>query len=320
MSRRGARRARAAGPLARSRRAGGAGAGARPLLTRWGPYLTLAPALALLGGIFLAALAYTVGLSLTSWLLLRPELPRAFVGLRNFQDLVTDPRVWTALRNTLTFALPAVALEFLAGLSLALPLQREPRGAAFFKSVLLIPLMVAPVVTGFTWAFMLHLDFGPLPQLLRALGLATLGGTPVLASRALVMPALILVDAWISTPFMMLVLLAGLQAIPPEPYEAAAVDGASALQRFLLITLPLLRPAVLVALLIRTINAVNFFDVAFIMTGGGPGTASEVLALFNYRVTFGDFDLGYGAAVSLFVLLVSATISLSYIRTLQRAR
>ena len=317
MAERGPGRERAGGPFPpvphvgarRGRRAG--------LLARWGPQLTLAPALALLGGIFLAALGYSVGLSLTSWLLLRPELPRAFVGLRNFQDLATDPRVWTALRNTLTFALPAVALELLAGLALALLLQREPRGAAFFKSVLLIPLMVAPVVTGFTWAFMLHLDFGPLPQLFRALDLATLGGTPVLASRALVMSALVLVDAWIATPFMMLVLLAGLQAIPPEPYEAAAVDGASALQRFLLITLPLLRPAILVALLIRTINAVNFFDVAFIMTGGGPGTASDVLALFNYRVTFGDFDLGYGAAVSLFVLAVSATISLGYIRTLR---
>ena len=310
-------RERASGPFPLSRRAGGARRAG--VLARWGPQLTLAPALCLLGGIFLAALAYTVGLSLSSWLLLRPELPREFVGLRNFQDLLADPRVWTALRNTLAFALPAVALEFLAGLGLALLLQREPRRAAFFKSVLLIPLMVAPVVTGFTWAFMLHLDFGPIPELLRALGLQTLGGTPVLASRALVIPALVLVDAWVSTPFMMLVLLAGLQAIPPEPYEAAAVDGASALQRFLLITLPLLRPAILVALLIRTINAVNFFDVAFIMTGGGPGTASEVLALFNYRVAFGDFDLGYGAAVSLLVLLVSAGISLGYIRTLRRA-
>jgi multiple sugar transport system permease protein len=312
-------RERAIGPFPLSQRAGAGAPRRARLLARWGPALTLTPALALLGGIFVAALAYTVGLSLSSWLLLRPELPRAFVGLGNFQDLATDPRLWTALRNTLTFALPAVALEFLAGLALALLLQREPRGAAFFKSVLLIPLMVAPVVTGFTWAFMLHLDFGPVPELFRALGLARLGATPILASRALVMPALILVDAWITTPFMMLVLLAGLQAIPPEPYEAAAVDGASALQRFLLITLPLLRPAILVALLIRTINAVNFFDVAFIMTGGGPGTASEVLALFNYRVTFGDFDLGYGAAVSLFVLGLSASISLSYIHTLRRA-
>jgi len=319
MAERGPGREQAGGPFPPVPQVGTRGGRRAGLLARWGPQLTLAPALGLLGGIFLAAFAYTVALSLSAWLLLRPELPRAYVGLRNFQDLVSDPRVWTALRNTLAFALPAVALEFLAGLALALLLQREPRGAAFFKSVLLIPLMVAPVVTGFTWAFMLHLDFGPLPQLFRALGLATLGATPVLASRALVMPALVLVDAWISTPFMMLVLLAGLQAIPPEPYEAAAVDGASARQRFLLITLPLLRPAILVALLIRTINAVNFFDVAFIMTGGGPGTASEVLALFNYRVTFGDFDLGYGAAVSLFVLVVSAAVSLSYIRTLQRA-
>jgi len=284
----------------------------------WGPTLTLLPALSILGGIFLAALAYAAGLSLTSWLLLRPELPREFVGIRNFQDLLGDPRVWTALRNTLLFAVPAVLLEFLAGLGLALLLRREPPGAALFKSILLIPLMIVPVVTGFTWAFMLHLDFGPLPEVLRAVGLTALGTTPVLASRALVIPALVLVDAWVATPFVMLVLLAGLQAIPPEPYEAAAVDGASAGQCFLFITLPLLRPAILVALLIRTINAVNFFDVAFVMTGGGPGTASELLSLFNYRIAFGDFDLGYGAAVSLFILAVSATISLGYIRVLQQ--
>lgn len=305
---------RAAGGAARS----GPTARLARLVHAWGRYLTLLPALSLLGGIFIAALAYAAGLSLTSWLLLRPELPREFVGIWNFRDLVTDPRVWTALRNTLAFAIPAVLLEFLAGLGLALLLRREPRGGALFKSILLVPLMIAPVVTGFTWAFMLHLDFGPLPEILRAIGLTGLGRTPVLASRSLVIPTLVLVDAWVTTPFMMLVLLAGLQAIPPEPYEAAAVDGASAAQRFLFITLPLLRPAILVSLLIRTINAVNFFDVAFVMTGGGPGTASEVLSLFNYRVAFGDFDLGYGAAVSLFILSISAAISLGYVRVLQR--
>ena len=257
-------------------------------------------------------------MSATGWLLLRPELPREWVGLQNFRDLLADPRVWAALRTTLVFALPAVCLELLLGLGLALLLARGVPGAVVFKSVLLVPLMVAPVVTGFTWSFMLHPDFGPLPELLRAVGLTGLGTAPVLASRVLVIPTLVLVDAWVATPFMMLVLLAGLQAIPPEPYEAAQVDGASALQRFRFITLPLLTPAILVALLIRTINAVNFFDIAFVMTGGGPGTASEVLALFNYRIAFGDFDMGYGAAVSLFTLGVTALVSLGYLRVLQR--
>lgn len=286
--------------------------------TWWGPRLTLAPALVLLGGLLVAALGYTVWLSTTSWLLLRPELPREFVGLQNFRDLVADPRVWNGLRTTLAFALPAVLLEFLLGLGIALLLARGVPGAAFFKSVLMVPLMIAPVVIALSWGFMLHLDFGPVPQLLRAVGLERLGATPVLASRTLVIPALVLVDAWVTTPFMMLVLLAGLQAIPREPYEAAAIDGASAWQRFRFVTLPLLRHAILVALLIRTINAVNFFDVAFVMTGGGPGTASEVLALLNYRIAFGDFDLGYGAAVSLLALAVTAAISFGYMRTLER--
>ena len=253
-----------------------------------------------------------------SWNLLRPDLGQRFVGIENFIVLLKDPQVVNCILNTLYFTGGAVFIELIGGLGLALLLSKKIKGVAIFRSLLMIPLMVAPVVTGFVWRLLLDLDFGPIFHILRSLGFSTLANCPILSNRSLVIPTLILVDAWISTPLVMLVLLAGLESIPSQPYEAASVDGASRLQLFWYITLPLLKSAILVALLIRTINAIRFFDIVFIMTGGGPGTSSEVMSLYNYRISFIHYQMGYGAAVSFLILLISMTISFTYIRLLRR--
>jgi len=263
-------------------------------------------------------LLYSFKLSFYSWNLLRPKLGLKFIGLDNYLYLFSDPQISNALFLTFYFTIGAVGLELLFGMALALLLNQDLKGGRLYKSFLLIPLMTAPVVAGFTWNYLLHLEFGPIPQILKFLGFTSLASRPILASKELVMPAIILVDVWQTTPFVMLVILAGLQAIPIEPYEAAKVDGASSTQIFFKITLPMLKPAILVALLIRTIHAIRFFDVAFVMTGGGPGTASELLPLYNYSVCFVDFNLGYGSAISFLVLGVSAIFSFLYIIFLRR--
>jgi len=210
-----------------------------------------------------------------------------------------------------------VSIEFMVGLILALVLSRDLPGFGIFKTLLLIPFMIAPVVVGFTWRILLDGSVGPLPQVLQWIGLLSPASPPILSQARLVLPVLVLVDAWQTTPFVMLVLLAGLQSLPIEPFEAAAVDGANRLQTFLAITLPGLRPAILVALLIRTINALRTFDLIFIMTGGGPGTASEVLALLNYRIAFDTYDMGYGATISILILAISTVFSFVYIYSIR---
>jgi len=257
-------------------------------------------------------LLYSFRLSFFSWNLLRFTIPPKFIGIRNYATLFTDWRVLNSLKLSLYFIVGSVSLELILGLGLALLSVRNLRGESIYRTTLLIPLMIAPVVAGFTWLFMFHSDFGCIPQILNFLGFKTLASLPILGDRNLVLPAIIFVDVWKSTPFVTLVMTAGLLSIPSEPYEAALVDGASRLQIFRYITLPLLRPVILVALLIRTIHNISFFDIPFIMTGGGPGTSSELLPLYNYTVAFNNFNMGYGAAISFLVLAVSAVFSIAY--------
>src|SRR5437773_8019231 len=178
-------------------------------------------------------------------------------------------------------------------------------------------MILPPVVAGVTWRLIYNPNFGVLNGILRLFGLDTRRWT-WLADPSLALPAVILVDVWEWTPFVFLILLAGLQAIPQEPYEAARIDGANAWQTFLHITLPLLIPAILVALLLRTMDLLRIFDQIFILTQGGPGFSTETVSLYIYRTAFRFFDFGYAAAMSFVLLLLTNIVSVGYIRLLQR--
>jgi multiple sugar transport system permease protein len=276
------------------------------------PYLLIAPTVAALAALSVYPLLYAIRISLQSG-----SGEAARWTLANFARLATDQFFLAALWHTLLYAIVALTFEFLLGLSLALILDRPLRGRGLFRALLLVPMMLPPVVVGVVWRLMLNPNFGAINGTLKAAGADTDSLTWT-ASPTLALASVIAVDVWQWTPFMFLVLLAGLQAIPQEPYEAAMIDGSSAWQTFRYVTLPLLRPAILVALLLRTMDLLRVFDQIFILTEGGPGFATETVSLYIYRTAFRFSDFGYATAMSFVLLLLTNIISLTYIRLLQR--
>jgi multiple sugar transport system permease protein len=276
------------------------------------PYLLIAPAIAVLLALSIYPLLFAVKVAFQAG-----SGSSARWTLANFARLWSDDFFLAALGHTLVYALIALTFEFLLGLGLAVLLDRPLRGRSIFRAALLIPMMLPPVVAGVVWRLMLNPDFGAINGTLKGAGLNTDALTWT-ASPLLALGSVIAVDIWQWTPFMFLVLLAGLQAIPQEPYEAAMIDGASAWQTFRHVTLPLLRPAILIALLLRTMDLLRVFDQIFILTEGGPGFATETVSLYIYRAAFRFFDFGYAAAMSFVLLVLTNIISLTYIRLLQK--
>ncbi len=272
------------------------------------PYLLIAPTVAVLLALSVYPLVYSVRVSLQSdsgW------------TLRHFARLLSDDFFRSALAHTLVYAAIALTVEFLLGLALAVLLNREMRGRSFFRAALLVPMMLPPVVVGVVWRLMLNPNFGAINGTLQGVGINTEQLTWT-ASPTLAFASVILVDVWQWTPFMFLILLAGLQAIPDEPYEAALIDGSSAWQTFRYVTLPLLKPAILIALLLRTMDLLRVFDQIFILTEGAPGFATETISLYIRRTAFRFGDFGYAAAMSFVLLILTNAVSLLYIRLLQR--
>ena len=270
--------------------------------------ILLAPTVAVLLALTIYPLTYSIRISLQgesgSW------------TLQNFTRLVSDHFFLSALAHTLVYAAIALTAEFLIGLGLALLLNGQMRGRSIFRSLLLLPMMLPAVVVGVVWRLMLNSNFGAVNGTLKAIGINTDALTWT-ASTKLAMASVIAADVWQWTPFMFLILLAGLQAIPQEPYEAALIDGASAWQTFCHVTLPLLKPAILIALLLRTMDLLRVFDQIFILTEGGPGFATETVSLYIYRTAFRFANFGYAAAMSFVLLLITNVISVGYIRFLR---
>jgi multiple sugar transport system permease protein len=209
------------------------------------------------------------------------------------------------------FVVGIVSCETTLGLALALLVTAYPRLQRLLTSMLLIPLVMPPVVIALAWVTLYDFRAGVLDWALRSVGLP-----PVqwLSSTSMALPSVIIADVWHLTPFVFLIFLAGLQALPTEPFEAAQIDGASAWQTFRHITLPLLRPVLVVVLLLRTIDGARVFDKVFIMTGGGPGTSSITLIMYIYREAFRNLDFGYGAAISVLMLVVLSLVAVIYVR------
>lgn len=275
------------------------------------PALFIAPALAVLLALSIYPLLYSVSVSL------QQETPNGVVwGLGNFARLVSDSFFLTAMAHTFVYAIAALTCEFLLGLGLALLLNSQIRGRGIFRASLLVPMMLPAVVVGVVWRLMLNPNFGAINGTLKQIGISTESLTWT-ASPKLAMLSVIAVDVWQWTPFVFLVLLAGLQAIPQEPYEAALIDGSSRWQTFWHVTLPLLKPSILIVLLLRTMDLLRVFDQIFILTEGGPGFATETISLYIYRTAFRFFDFGYAAAMSFVLLALTNVISALYIKFLQ---
>src|SRR5579875_244844 len=237
---------------------------------------------------------------------------------RNFTRLFTDRLFLTASIQTIWLTLSALSIEFLLGLALALLIDSLARGRMFFRTALLIPMLLPPVVAAVAWRLIYNPQFGVLNGTLRRLGFHTADLTWT-SGESSALASVILVDVWEWTPFLFLLLSAGLQAIPPEPLEAARVDGAGAWRIFRDVTLPLLKPTIVLALLLRTIDLVRIFDQIFFLTQGGPGTATETVSLYIYRTAFRFSNFGYAAAMSFVLLAATLLFSRGLLRAM-RAR
>jgi len=240
-----------------------------------------------------------------------------FNGLSNYKEaLFGDARVWSSLKNTFFIGIPAILLEFLIGLGLALLLNRGIIGKKIITSLLILPVMMPPIVAGLIWRILYHEKYGAINGVLRSLGMNAQFAW--LSDPKLARLAVILTDVWEWTPLMMMILLAGLQSISIESYESAKMDGASPLQIFGYITLPLLKLPIMVAILIRLIDSIKLFDIIFVLTRGGPGGKTETISYYTYLIGFRYFRMGYAAALSYLLLIITIILSILFIRVMTR--
>lgn len=269
----------------------------------------ISPALVLLFFITVYPVLYVLYLSLHRRLLIF-DISR-FVGADNYLFLVQDDRFWNALRNTVYFTGVSISLELILGLSIAVLINRAFRLKGLVRAIVLIPWAVPTVVSAKMWEWMYNTDFGILNFLLGT-------GVNWLGDPFWAIHAAILMDVWKTTPFVIILLTAGLQVIPRELYHAAKIDGAGSWAIFRNITLPLLKPVILVVLIFRTLDAFRVFDAVYVLTGGGPANTTETLSIYAYKVLFQTLQFGYGSAISVIVFLCTACISLFYIKLLSK--
>ena len=240
-----------------------------------------------------------------------------FVGLANYLEaLGGDTKVYHAVIITLLFMVLVVPIEFVLGLLMALLLNREFMARRFWVTIFLLPTMMAPVAVGMIWQFLFMPSYGLLSYYLKSIGV--FAKTPIFSGELTAFLGIMVVDIWEWTPFMMLLLLAGLFAMPREPIEAAEIDGASRWQIFWRIQLPFLRPMIILALLFRAIDASKIFDIIYVLTRGGPGFATEVISVHTYRTSFISFDLGTGAAISLLFAFFSILVAAAFYKIVSR--
>jgi multiple sugar transport system permease protein len=276
--------------------------------------LLIAPAATLLllfqlGPIFIGANA-----SFRDWMLSNPS--KKWVGLKHYGEVLTDPAfLQVVLPNTFLFMFASVTLSLVVGLGLAMMLNRPFRGQKLVQTVLLLPLMVAPVIAAIMVRWMFNDQFGIVNVVLEALGGE---GQPWLTQRWSAFFIIVLTDTWLWTPWFTLLLLAGLQSLQKEPFEAAAIDGTSAWRVFTHLTLPMLRPVMVVCIVIRAIDAFRTFDIVWTLTGGGPGRQTELFSLYAYEHAFVFLDFGKGSAAALIGGLIILVVGLVLYRILDR--
>lgn len=272
-------------------------------------YALVLPMLVYAAGIAVAPILFTL------WLSFRRQMPifdiSRFVGLDNYRFLLEDPRFWSALGNTAYFVVVVVGLELSLGLAFALLLHREFPGRGLARALVLVPWAVPTVVAARFFEWILNSDFGVLNYLL---------GTRInwLGDPFWAMHSAIAADVWKSTPFVVLLLLAGLQVIPDELYRAARMDGASAWQVFRYITLPLLKPVIFLVLLFRSMDAARVFDLIFVLTGGGPANETETLVVYSYKLLYRTLQFGYGSAVAVATFVCIFAMSMVYVVQLRK--
>jgi len=280
--------------------------------------LFIFPSLAFVGVFTLWPIFESFRLSFHRLILTLPWLGQKMVGWENYTDLWTDPVAIQSLLTTLIFVGATIPLELLLGLGMALVLNETFRGRGILRAIVLVPWAIPTVVSSQMWRFIFNDRYGLFNFVL--FGDDASRYLAPLADPFWALIAIMAAEVWKTTPFAALIILAGLQTISDELYEAASIDGAGAWQKFRHVTLPLIRPALLLALLFRTIDALRVFDLVFVMTQGGPADATNVLQFYGYKKSFAEGMIGYGSAIAVGVFLLSLLLSLAYLRILKGQR
>lgn len=273
----------------------------------------LTPAILIIAAIVIYPTIYGITLSFREMRLLRPDLGTGFVGLKHYIDMLQDQVFWWSLRNTAVWVVLAIALELALGLASALALNRSLPGLKLIGVIVLLPWFLPNVVAGNMWALMLDARLGVINDLLVRVGVLD-SFKAWFADPTSAFGAAVLVEAWHGFPFFTLFIMAALKGIPEEQYEAAAVAGASRLQTFRWITMPALKPVIVISVILHVISLVNSPDLLLILTKGGPGNATMVLSLYAFENAYSDFDFGYSAALSVVMLALLLLFAYLYVR------
>ena len=279
------------------------------------PYLFLAPSFAILLAFLIFPLSWNIYIALHDVSLTTLLKEWEYVGLENFVTLFDDPNFYTSLKVTLMFVGGSVALQFGVGILMALVLNQQIRGSGVYRAILIIPWTISAVIAAFSFKFILDDNFGILNYNLNQLGMESVGW---LSDPNIVIWSLVIANMWYGTPFTLLFLTAGLLSINPSLYEAARIDGASKMRSLFYITLPLLKPFMIINLILITMWSVNLFDIQLIMTGGGPLFSSTTASLYMYRQAFEFGLLSKGAAAGIILILINLTVAVIYVKFLRR--
>lgn len=279
------------------------------------PYLFLAPSFAILLVFLIFPLSWNIYIALHDVSLITLLKEWEYVGLENFVTLFDDPNFYTSLKVTLMFVGGSVALQFGVGILMALVLNQQIRGSGVYRAILIIPWTISAVIAAFSFKFILDDNFGILNYILNQLGMESVGW---LSDPNIVIWSLVIANTWYGTPFTLLFLTAGLLSINPSLYEAARIDGASKMRSLFHITLPLLKPFMIINLILITMWSVNLFDIQLIMTGGGPLFSSTTASLYMYRQAFEFGLLSKGAAAGIILILINLAVAVIYVKFLRR--
>jgi len=275
-------------------------------------YAYLLPAAICLGGTVVFPILKAIHMSLYQNVLSRPQ-DYHFIGFGNYVRMIHDPTFWLTLQNSFVWVFFSVSVQFVLGFLGALLLNASFKGRAFFRTLNLLPWIIPGVVVGLVWEYLYQPNYGPINDILRRLGLLTV---PVawLSQPTFAMASVIFANIWRGIPFFTIMILAGLQSIPDEVYEAATVDGASVTQRFWSVTLPMLRPIIVVATATRIIWTFNYADLIFVMTSGGPANATQITSSYTLLTAYTDLDFGYAATLSVILLVIMLVFTACYLK------
>jgi multiple sugar transport system permease protein len=275
----------------------------------------LLPAVLVLAALSIYPFFYMIWMSLSSITLIG-GISTTFVGLQNWETLVTDPAVWSSWLTTLEYVGGILIIEMVLGIAVALAITELGAFRNLVLTLGILPMFMAPVVVGLLGLFLTNSTYGLYAYFLRRLGL--FANTEILGNTSTALPAVMLMDVWEWTPLIVMIVAAGLSALPKEPLEAASVDGASALQRLRYVVLPMLRPAILVALLIRSMDAIRYYDIIWVTTAGGPADSTKIIPIRLYETAFRFFNLGYAAAIGLSMLVVTIILGKLFVGYMTR--